>query len=279
MSTKLEEASLQARQRVAVSEVQEEYSKYFTALNLHPRRLVGQEVPSSTGDGMETLRTSEDAREWQDAIKDLLSDEIRERAEQISEEDAANQSILHQSIELFQNNADLVPNTSKFDKELADSVAKFAKPYEVRADGKLMGYSIPLQALIDQERQVLKERRAAKPAAPATPGAPAAQQQQAPADQLAARPVTEKNLQQRCCHRKGQRMHRDQLGDACRRDLPGAGHRLQQADHRQRGGAEQEVACAQGRQQQAGMSSGNSVTHDERSLRQADVYWKSFACL
>ena len=89
MSTKLEEASLQARQRVAVAEVQEEYSKYFTALNLHPRRLVGQEVPSSTGDGMETLRTSEDAREWQDAIKDLLADEIRERAEQISEEDAA----------------------------------------------------------------------------------------------------------------------------------------------------------------------------------------------
>ena len=140
MSTKLEEASLQARQRVAVAEVQEEYSKYFTALNLHPRRLVGQEVPSSTGEGMETLRTSEDAREWQDAIKDLLADEIRERAEQISDEDAANLSILHQSIELFQNNADLVPNTSKFDKELADSVAKFAKPYEVRADGKLMGY-------------------------------------------------------------------------------------------------------------------------------------------
>ncbi len=42
-----------------------------------------------------------------------------------------------------------------------------------------MGYSIPLQALIDQERQVLKERRAAQPAAPATTGAPAAQQQQA----------------------------------------------------------------------------------------------------
>lgn len=182
MSTKLEEASLQARQRAAVAEVQEEYSKYFTALNLHPRRLVGQEVPSSTGEGMETLRTSEDAREWQEAIKDLLSDEIRERAEQISEEDAANLGILHQSIELFQNNPDLVPNTSKFDKELADSVVKFAKPYEVRADGKLMGYSIPLQALVEQERQALKERRAAQPAAPATPGAPAAQQQPAQGD-------------------------------------------------------------------------------------------------
>ena len=75
-----------------------------------------------------------------------------------------------------------MPNTAKFDKELADSVVKFAKPYEVRADGKLMGYSIPLQALVEQERQALKDRRASQPAAPASTGAPAAQQQPAQGD-------------------------------------------------------------------------------------------------
>ena len=42
---------------------------------------------------------------------------------------------LHASIELFQKNADMVPGTRQFDKELADRVTKFAKPYEVRVEG------------------------------------------------------------------------------------------------------------------------------------------------
>jgi hypothetical protein len=42
--------------------------------------LVGQEVPKIGGEGMETLRTSEDAKEWQEAVRSLLVAEIRDHA-------------------------------------------------------------------------------------------------------------------------------------------------------------------------------------------------------
>jgi hypothetical protein len=47
-----------------------------------------------------------------------------------------------------------------------------AKPYEVRVEGKLQGYSIPVQPIIDQMRTLIKARTAA-PAAPAPPPAAA----------------------------------------------------------------------------------------------------------
>src|SRR5688572_24089453 len=75
---------------------------------------------------------------------------------------------VHASIELFQNNADLVPGTKEFDVDLANRFAAMATPYELRVEGKLQGYSIPVQPLIDQLRdQITKEREAAKAAAPA----------------------------------------------------------------------------------------------------------------
>lgn len=145
------------------------------------------EVPSLTGpEGtMETLRDANDAREWQDAVKTLLTDEVRERATVAMEENEGILHTVHQSIELFAHNKDLVPGTRQFDRTLADRFASMAKPYELRVEGKLHGYTIPVQPLIDQLRaQIVRERAAAPPQA-AAPAAAAGERQRprsAPAD-------------------------------------------------------------------------------------------------
>ena len=135
--------------------------------------LVGKEVPSLTGPegSTETLRDANDAREWQEAVKQLLTEEVRERATRSLEENKGILETVHQSIELFAQNKDLVPGTRQFDRQLADRFASMAKPYELRVEGKLHGFSIPVQPLIDSLRAQLVAERAA---APQTAGAPAA---------------------------------------------------------------------------------------------------------
>lgn len=137
--------------------------------------LVGQQVPSLTGkEGeMETLRDASDAREWQEAVKVLLTEEVRERATRSMEENKGILDTVHASIELFTQNKDLVPGTRQFDRQLADRFAAMAKPYELRVEGKLHGYTIPVQPLIDSLRAQLVAERAKTPAAaPAPASAP-----------------------------------------------------------------------------------------------------------
>lgn len=140
--------------------------------------LVGTQVPAIGKEGMETLRDAEDAKDWQEAVKHLLVEEIKSRASKQMDEEADFLTTVHASIELFQNNADLVPGTKDFDVELANRFATLAAPYELRVDEKLQGYSIPVQPIIDQLRtQIAAERKAAaapSPAAEAKPNAPAA---------------------------------------------------------------------------------------------------------
>ena len=117
---------------------------------------------------METLRDSKDAQEWQEAVKSLLVAEIRDRAGREMEEAGDFLQTVHASIDLFKNNHDLIPGTKEFDVELANEFAKMAEPYELRVDGKLQGFSIPVQPIIDQLRTRLSaSREAAKTAAPA----------------------------------------------------------------------------------------------------------------
>ena len=150
-----------------------EYPKYFEALNKHPRLLVGTEVPSLRGEGTETLRDSGDAKEWQEAVRSILQDDLKRRVAARSDESQGFLRTVHSSIELFQNNADLVPGTKQFDRELADEFIKLAKPYEVRnGDDKLIGFQIPVQPLIDSVRQRLAASRTAPPPAPPAPPAP-----------------------------------------------------------------------------------------------------------
>lgn len=169
-------------QAAALTEVKEQHKGYFDALNKHPRMLVGAKVPALKGEGDETLVDENDARSWQEAVKQLLVAEVQERAAKAMESQQDFLQTLHASIELFQNNTDLIPGTDTFDVELANRFTTLVKPYELRVDGKLQGYSIPVQPIIDQVRAQISAERQAKPAAPeaaspaagASPAAPPA---------------------------------------------------------------------------------------------------------
>ena len=98
---------------------------------------------------METLKDSQDAKEWQETVRELLIQEVDDGARKLADSASAQIQMLHASIDLFKNNSDLIPGTRTFNKQLADEFAKIAEPYEVRQDGKLRGYSIPVQPIID----------------------------------------------------------------------------------------------------------------------------------
>lgn len=157
--------------------VQQEFSKYFDVLRQPARTLVGKEVPSLSGDGsMERLRDSADAKDWQESVKGILADMIQERVTARQEQLAPVFTTVHESIQLFQNNPDLIPRTAGFNRELADSFASAVSAYEVRQNGKLIGYTVPVQPIINALRQQIVARQQTAPAAPA---APSPQQQRA----------------------------------------------------------------------------------------------------
>ena len=130
---------------------------------------------------MEVLRDSADAKEWQEAVKTILSKEIQQRADVRGEELNTTFETIHASVDLFKNNPDLIPGTKQFNRGLADSFTKLVKDYEVRNDaGKLIGYAVPVQPLINSLRSQQKATAPAAASAPApaasapAPAAPAA---------------------------------------------------------------------------------------------------------
>lgn len=175
-------------QQAALAEVREEHGNYFEALEKHPRLLVGTQVPAIGKEGFETIQDTNDAREWQEAVKGLLVEEVRDRAGRALEADSTVLNTLHQSIELFQKNTDLIPGTKSFDVELANRFATLVKPYEHRVEGKLHGYSIPVQPIIDQLRAQVTSERAAAPVPPGTPASGAAASKPAAPAKPAAEP-------------------------------------------------------------------------------------------
>ncbi len=179
MATTFETKQGELLERQAFESLQTEYPKHFDALRMHPRNLVGKEVPSTKGPGMEVLRDSADAADWQAAMKQILIDEVASRVE--TQKDTLRDvfSTVHSSISLFQNNTDLIPGTKQFDRELADAFVAAAKDYELKTNGKLIGYSVPVQPIVNAIRAQLAAQRAAKAAAPAPASAPTAQQQRA----------------------------------------------------------------------------------------------------
>ena len=137
-------------------------------------------MPAIGKEGMETLKNSEDAREWQEAVKSLLVAEIREQATTKMEDASDFMQTVHASIDLFKNNPDLIPGTKNFDRKLADQFAGMMEPYEVRVEGKLQGYSIPVQPIIEKLRANLKAAAPAPPVAGAAPPAAAPSPRPAP---------------------------------------------------------------------------------------------------
>ena len=163
-------------EKESVLEVKTEYPKYFEALNKHPRTLVGEKVPSLTGKGEDVLRDSADAKEWQDAIKQQLWGEVTDRVSRKADDRKPMMETLHNSVALLRDNTDLIPGTKGFDKELANEFAALVKPYELRVEGKLSGYTIPVAPFLPQIRARLATARAAAAAAAPPAAAPTAQQ-------------------------------------------------------------------------------------------------------
>ena len=117
-------------------------------------------MPAIGREGMDRLENTQDAADWQDAVKQLLVQEVQDRAERAMEENDGFLTTMHSSIELFQNNTDLIPGTVEFDVELANRFADLATPYELRVEDKLQGYSVPVQPIIDHLRKELVAERA-----------------------------------------------------------------------------------------------------------------------
>lgn len=162
----------------ALAEVQGQYDKYFEALRKHPRQLVGTEVQAVGREGTERLRDAADAKDWQDAVKHELAAEIASRVEERRAELKPVLDTVHSTIELFQSNPDLIPKSRQFDKELADRFAALAGEYKQVVNDRFIGYTVPMQPIINQLRSQLSAERAAK-AAPPAPPAPTPQQQRA----------------------------------------------------------------------------------------------------
>lgn len=177
MSTKIEENIVQGFQQEAFEQARKDYENYFEALEKHPRLLVGTEVPAIGKEGMERLKDSNDAKEWQEAVRSILVQEIRETAQTKLEGSQQFLQTVHASIDLFKNNPDLIPGAKTFNRPLADAFAALATPYEIRQDGKLQGYSIPVQPIIDNLRSQQAARAQTAGSSPATqqpaPGAAA----------------------------------------------------------------------------------------------------------
>ena len=129
------------------------------------------DVSESAADGASiTLRDSKDAAEWQDAVKSLLTEEISSRADTVLDSQQGEIVMVRDSIKLFQDNKDLIPYTKGFDRELADRFAATVKGYEVRGEnGKLRGYAVPVQPLINQLRTTIHAERKASPASTTAP--------------------------------------------------------------------------------------------------------------
>lgn len=186
----LEERFLQSYQQVALDQMQADYGQYIERLSRHPMELVGQELPAIDGtDGTLIFGTVQEARDWQDAVKTILRREVQLHVQQQQEEYSDVRETLHSSIQLFRDNPDLIPGSQGFNKELADEVAKMARPYALKMDGKLTGYSIPIQGIVDQVRGNLKARAAAAPAAP--PPAPAKRKTSPPQGGLPSRAASD----------------------------------------------------------------------------------------
>ena len=165
----------------AVNNVKTEFAQYIDAVEAAPRYLVGKTVPKADGsDGEERLNDAQDARDWQEEIKKQLAREVQSRVRAGQEANKTQMELLHNSIELFRGNPDLVPRTKQFDKELADQFSEMILPYAVRtADGKIAGWNIDVRPMLVTLRQRLTAERAKAPAAPAKAAEPTAQQQRA----------------------------------------------------------------------------------------------------
>jgi hypothetical protein len=163
-SKAIEENTSKAFEAQATSELQEKFSGAFALLEDIPYLMVGKTVPNLRGDGEVTLRDTTEAEQYQKALGRIIDGERQKLISQKHDQVRPIMSVVQESVLLFQNNKDLVPNTKEFDPELAEAFTRTARAYELRADGKLVGYHVNVQPLINELRTQLATRRGASSA-------------------------------------------------------------------------------------------------------------------
>lgn len=161
--TKRLEAQFQSQ---AFQELRGEINEaYLDGLRLRPLQMVGMEVPSIRPDAkdgeMMKILDSQMARDWQEAVTGLIEDEVKDKVAQRQDQLRPMLSVIHDSIQLGQNNPDLIPGTKGFDLELATRFVKLAKAYEVKSAQGVIGYQVNVQPLINELRAGLAQERGA----------------------------------------------------------------------------------------------------------------------
>lgn len=155
------------------------------ALQTHPYLLAGRTVPNPiAGQPDIKLRDSSEARDWQEATAQVFQKQAESMVAAREKDIQPIMGVIQDSIMLFQNNPDLIPNTKQYDKELADQVMEIGKAYEYRVGDKLIGYHTNMQPIINSIRATLAKGR---PAGAAAATARTEQQRQ----QAAGQPRTE----------------------------------------------------------------------------------------
>ncbi|QYC53817.1 hypothetical protein SEA_EUGENEKRABS_47 [Microbacterium phage EugeneKrabs] len=173
--------------QAAIQELQAEIDPQFIeVLQEVPVRLVGMEVPSlaknaQPGDKIKLLDSAQVAQ-YQKDLSQILESEIRTKTQEKADSVRPMATVIQESFLLFENNPDLIPNTKGFDRELAARFTEIAKTYEVKVNGKVIGYQdINVQPLINSLRADLAKQRGASGVTQAQ--ARAEQQRQAAAQQ------------------------------------------------------------------------------------------------
>ena len=160
----INERSEQGFRTRAIGEVREQIApEFLDAINNPARFLVGETLPSlHKPNETETIKSLEDAKNWQETAQSIITKQVNTRTAALLEDARPTLSILQDSVQMFQQNKDMIPGTAEFNPALAKAFVKMAKAYEVRNDGKLLGYKVDVQPLIDH----LRTQIAAPPAAP-----------------------------------------------------------------------------------------------------------------
>jgi hypothetical protein len=150
----------------AIAEVQADIDPIFIkTLGDDPFLLVGQSLPdirpNAAKDAKYTITDTQAGRDYQAALAKLVEAEIADAASQKENEVRPMLSTVQESFLMFQNNPDLIPNTDTFDYDLAVAVADIGKSYEVKVNGKVIGYDANMQPIINKLRADISKERGA----------------------------------------------------------------------------------------------------------------------
>jgi hypothetical protein len=150
--------------QAATAEVEADIDKVFLdILNDDPYQLATKSVPDirpgAANDAKVTLRDSSEAKAYQESLAKLVKAEIDDVVKQKTDQIRPLMSVTQESALLLQSNPDLIPDTDKYDPELAALVYEVGKSYELKVNDKVIGFQVPMQPIINKLRGDLEKSR------------------------------------------------------------------------------------------------------------------------